>query len=66
MIICNYSHTFDAKLTDDEIYLLYIGINDEQRVVRNAALFAVGQFSEHLQVSSAPFGWLPGQRRKQV
>lgn len=30
-----------------------IGIDDKERLVRNAALFAVGQFSEHLQVSSS-------------
>lgn len=42
-------------------FISYIGINDEQRVVRNSALFAVGQFSEHLQASLVPYRWLPGQ-----
>ena len=27
------------------------GVNDPELLVRNAALFAIGQFSEHLQVS---------------
>ena len=29
------------------------GITDQAGVVRNAALFALGQFSEHLQVSTS-------------
>ena len=28
------------------------GIKDEHRNVRNSALFAIGQFAEHLQVSN--------------
>lgn len=36
-------------------FISCIGINDEQRVVRNSALFAVGQFSEHLQASLVPY-----------
>lgn len=29
---------------------LFSGVQDEEKAVRNAALFAIGQFSEHLQV----------------
>ena len=35
---------------------VYIGLNDSELAVRNAALFALGQFSEHLQVGYS-VGW---------
>ena len=48
---------------DDSIVLFYVymymynnpgpGIKDDHRNVRNSALFAIGQFAEHLQVSSS-------------
>ena len=40
--------------------LLYLplGVRDEEKVVRNASLFAIGQFSEHLQVNPYPHSQL--------
>ena len=55
-IMCNQPTTlFDTivMVTGGTVFWSLLGINDEQRVVRNAALFTVGQFSEHLQVSPA-------------
>lgn len=34
------------------------GLNDPSHLVRNAALFAVGQFSEHLQVDCFVYTFL--------
>ncbi len=32
--------------------VMCVGVGDESQVVRNAALFAIGQFAEYLQVTS--------------
>ena len=33
--------------------IIFPGIKDDHRNVRNSALFAIGQFAEHLQVSGS-------------
>ena len=38
------------RCLSDVVQLVYRGLNDGERIVRNAALFALGQLSEHLQV----------------
>jgi hypothetical protein len=37
------------------LQIVYRGVRDEQKVVRNASLFAIGQFSEHLQPQIAEY-----------
>lgn len=39
-----------CRCLSDVVQLVYRGLNDGERIVRNAALFALGQLSEHLQV----------------
>ena len=54
---------------DNSIVLFYVymynnpglGIKDDHRNVRNSALFAIGQFAEHLQVSSSYMYVVPYQ-----
>ena len=41
---------FVCRCLSDVVQLIYRGLNDGEQVVRNAALFALGQLSEHLQV----------------
>ncbi|CAI7993545.1 Importin-4 [Geodia barretti] len=37
------------------LQIVYKGVRDEEKVVRNASLFAIGQFSEHLQPQIAEY-----------
>ena len=43
--------------------IAYRGLQDGDHSVRNASLFAIGQFSDHLQVSG-DLGWENAQERE--
>lgn len=47
------------RLLSPLLQIVCKGLDDPSQVVRNAALFALGQFSENLQVSKAKCRWLP-------
>ena len=48
MFLCSAHH---FRLLQGMLQQVYIGMADPSGDVRNAAMFALGQFSEHLQVS---------------
>ena len=41
---------FHCRLLNSLLQCVYKGLSDESSVVQGSALFALGQFSEHLQV----------------
>lgn len=47
---------FPSRLLPPLLQIVCKGLEDPSQVVRNAALFALGQFSENLQVSRVECG----------
>lgn len=53
VVVEGCSECIRTKYLESFLHCICEGITDPAGVVRNAALFALGQFSEHLQVSSS-------------
>lgn len=57
-----FSCPASSRLLAPLLQIVCKGLEDPSQVVRNAALFALGQFSENLQVSRAECGKPPVPR----